>query len=214
MTLRAKEREAHRATDDHNSAISRKRSITAILSATLAPPTIATSGCAGSLENARERAHLAFEQPPRGAGQQVRDALGARVCTVRSAERIVDVELSELGERTGERRVVALLAGLEAYVLEQQDLAIGERFGECPDLLPHDCRRERDLSAAQRAQPRRDRRQSRALGRRGHRDGQGVRPAPGVLRASAAPRSSAAPPRCACRQRPAPRRRSPARAAR
>ena len=38
-------------------------------------------------------------------------------------ERVVDVDVGVGGERRGERRVVRLLLGVEAQVLEQQDLA-------------------------------------------------------------------------------------------
>ena len=48
------------------SATSRKRSITAILSLTLAPPRTATSGRAGSSSTLRQRRHLALEQQPGG----------------------------------------------------------------------------------------------------------------------------------------------------
>ena len=120
------------------SASSRKRSITAILSATLAPPTIATSGRVGVLEDRRERRHLAFQQPPRGARQQVRDALGARVRAVGGAEGVVDIDVGELGQRACELGVVVGLAGLEAHVLEHQHLAVAELLGERPHLLAHD----------------------------------------------------------------------------
>ena len=53
----------------------------------------------------------------------LRDALGAGVRAVRRAERVVDIQVTELGERARQTLVVRLLAAEEAGVLEQQDLA-------------------------------------------------------------------------------------------
>ena len=63
-------------------------------------------------------AHLAFEQQPGVAGQQVGDPLRRSVGAMRGAEGVVDVELRQPRKRGGERRVVLGLAGLEAAVLE------------------------------------------------------------------------------------------------
>ena len=76
------------------------------------------------LEDPVERLDLAFQQPPGGARQQVRDALGARVRAVGGAERVVDVDVGQLRQRARELGVVVGLARLEADVLEQQDLAV------------------------------------------------------------------------------------------
>jgi hypothetical protein len=70
---RLEERKAHRAADQDPSALWRNASSTPILSVTLAPPTTATSGRSG-LEDARQRRHLALEQAPGRARQQLRDA--------------------------------------------------------------------------------------------------------------------------------------------
>ena len=106
------------------SAISRKRSITPILSVTFAPPTTATSGCAGVSRIAVSVVHLALQQPPGGAADS-RCATPSvrRVRAVRGAERVVDVDVGERGEAARQRRVVLRLARLEADVLEQQHLA-------------------------------------------------------------------------------------------
>ncbi len=136
------------------SATSRKRSITAILSDTLAPPSTATSGRAGSSSSFGQRAHLALEQQSGGAlGHQPRDPLGRGVGAVRGAERVVYVDVAELRERGRQLRVVAGLAGLVADVLEHQDLARVEVPGERADLLADDPRRERHVGAAQLGQP-------------------------------------------------------------
>ena len=106
------------------SAISRKRSITPILSLTLAPPRTTTNGCSGSSSSERQHRHLALEQE---AGdrrpQPVRDALGRRVRAVRGAEGVVHVHVAEPRQRVRQRGVVLGLARLEAAVLEHQHLA-------------------------------------------------------------------------------------------
>jgi hypothetical protein len=53
----------------------------------------------------------------------VGDPLGAGVGAVRGAERVVDVEVGEVGQRGGELRIVRLLLGVEAEVLEHQQVA-------------------------------------------------------------------------------------------
>ena len=60
------------------SARCRNASSTPILSVTLAPPTMATSGRCGSSQDARQRLDLALEQPAGRARQQVRDAPRSR----------------------------------------------------------------------------------------------------------------------------------------
>jgi hypothetical protein len=77
---------------------------------------------------------------------------------VRGAEGVVDVEVGELGEPLRELRVVLGLAGLEAAVLEQQDIALAERLGRGPDLVADDTGRERDVGPQEPREPRGDRR--------------------------------------------------------
>ena len=157
------------------SATSRKRSMTAILSLTLAPPSTATSGRAGSSSSLRQRLHLALEQQPRGAlGHQLRDPLGRGVRAVRGAERVVDVDVGELGQRRGQLGVVLGLAGLVADVLEQQDLPRREVVGERVDVVA-DGRRAR-ASRRRRAARRAGRRPAAATARaRGPSAGPGAR---------------------------------------
>ena len=76
--------------------------------------------------------HLAFEQPPGGGRQQVGDPLGAGVRPVGGAERVVDVDVGERRQLAARLGVVALLAGLEADVLEQQHLAVAEPLRRAP----------------------------------------------------------------------------------
>ena len=76
------------------SATSRKRSITPILSLTLAPPRITTNGCSGSASSEDEHRHLLLQQEARDRRPQApRHALGRRVRAVRGAERVVHVEV-------------------------------------------------------------------------------------------------------------------------
>ena len=104
--------------------------MTAILSATLAPPSSASRGRAGRSRIFERVRTSAFEQATRGGGQQVGDALGAGVGPVGGAEGVVDVHIGERRQLAGELGVVALLARLEADVLEQQQLTVAEPLGE------------------------------------------------------------------------------------
>ena len=67
--------------------------------------------------------HEVTGRPPR---QPLGDAHGGRVRPVGGAEGVVHVDVREVREGLGEVRVVPLLAGVEAEVLEQQDLAVRE----------------------------------------------------------------------------------------
>ena len=148
VTLRVQEREAHRAADHERVGELEEAVDDGDLVRHLRPADDRDERMAGMLEDRPQRAHLAFEQAPRGAGQQVRDALRARVGAVRHAERIVDVDVRQLRQRPCELGIVARLARLEAHVLEQQDLAVAQAFAERAHLGPDD-RRER----ASRARP-------------------------------------------------------------
>ena len=132
--------------------------MTPILSVTLAPPRTTTSGRSGDSTDRGQLGHLALEQEPGVAGQQVRDALGGGVGAVGGAEGVVDVEVGERGERLGELRVVLGLARLEADVLEQQHVAGLEPVGHRLDLGADDRRRQLHLGAEQLAEPLADRR--------------------------------------------------------
>jgi hypothetical protein len=61
---------------------------------------------------------------------------------VRGAERVVDVGVGERGEAARELGIVCLLPGMEAEVLEQEDLARGEALrgllGLRPDAVVHE----------------------------------------------------------------------------
>ena len=97
--------------------------MTLILSETLAPPRIAANGRSGVLEQLREHLDLALHQQPGVGRQELGDADRRGVRPVRRPERVVDVDVGVRRERRGEGRVVRLLLGVEAQVLEQQHLA-------------------------------------------------------------------------------------------
>ena len=189
-----------------SSAVSRKRSMTPILSLTLAPPRITTKGGVGIVADGRQLDDLALEQQAGVGRQQVRHPLGRRVGAVRGAEGVVDVELGELGELGRELGVVLLLAGLEAAVLEHEHVARrrAPRRRCARRRRRHRARARRRLRAAPRAAPPPAPSRARARGPSAARGAKRAR-AGGPGRAAA--RSSAARRGSGCRRRP-PRRRA------
>ena len=97
--------------------------MTLILSLTLAPPRMAANGRSGDSSSSREHRQLALHQQSRVRRQQLGDTHRARVRAVGGPEGVVDVQVGVRRERRRERRVVRLLLGMEAQVLEQHDLA-------------------------------------------------------------------------------------------
>ena len=120
------------------------------------------------VEQLAEHLELAAQQVAGGRGQQRRDGRDGGVRPMRGAEGVVDVDVGERGERGREGRVVLLLARVEAQVLEQQHVALGE-------LRPPAARPPGRCSPPRSA---RDRRAARRAGRR---------PAAGSARAAPAP---------------------------
>ena len=110
------------------SATSSRASMTPSLSLTLAPPRTATNGRRGWSRSAEEHLDLLRQQPTRRAGQGLRRADDRGVGPVRRAEGVVDVGVLALDQPRDERRVVALLARVEAQVLEQLDA--GRQLGQ------------------------------------------------------------------------------------
>ena len=134
------------------SATSRKASSTPILSVTLAPPTMATSGRVGIGQDAGQRLDLALEQPAGRAGQQLRHPVGRGVGAVGGAERVVHEHLAERRVPLRQLRVVVGLAVEEAHVLDHHHVAAGQR-GRV-GLVG-----QRHVQLQQLAEPRRHRRQ-------------------------------------------------------
>ena len=124
MALRAEEREAHRAADQHHVGDLQEALDHGDLVGHLGAADDRDERPRRVLEDPGERPHLALEQPPGGARQQVGDALGAGVRAVGGAEGVVDVDVGQLRQRARELGVVLGLARLEADVLEQQHLAV------------------------------------------------------------------------------------------
>ena len=54
----------------------------------------------------------------------MRDAFGRRMRAMRGAERVVDEDVAEFGDLLHEGGIVLLLAGMEARVLQQQDVSV------------------------------------------------------------------------------------------
>ena len=62
----------------------------------------------------------------------VRDALDRRVRPVRCAERVVDIEIGERGQRGRESGIVLLLLAVKAEVLEKHQAATALRLRRSP----------------------------------------------------------------------------------
>ena len=75
---------------------------------------------------------------------------------VSGPECIVDVSVAKACEGSGELRVVAFFAGMEAQVLEKQNVPWAERLGLRGDLVTNTVRRHRDGTTKQLRQPCRD----------------------------------------------------------
>ena len=95
------------------------RSMTPILSATFDAADHHHERVLGLLEDAVERLELGRQQQPGRARQEVRHARRRGVGAVHGAERVVHEDVGERRQLGGERRVVLLLARVEAQVLEQ-----------------------------------------------------------------------------------------------
>ena len=147
------------------SAMSRKRSIRAILSVTFAPPSTTTSGRRGSSTTLREGLDLALQQRSGDRRAEELGHAGRRgVRAMGSAEGVVHVGVAELGQVARQLRVVARLARLPARVLEQQHLAGVEPCHAAAHLRPHDLGRLVHARAQQLAEPRARRAPARSSG--------------------------------------------------
>ncbi len=94
---------------------------------------------------------------PAALGQYMRDAFGRSVRSMRGCKCVVHVEVAERRQRPGERGIVALFAGMEADVFEQQHVAVAHlrdcAFGIRTDAVV----RERHRNAEPLGERRRDR---------------------------------------------------------
>ena len=112
------------------------------------------------IEQARELPHFLLEQQARALLlQALRHADDRGVRAVRRAEGVVHVDVGQRRQLRGELGIVALFAGVEAQVLEQQDLARGERVRRLRGLGTDALLDEAHGLAEQLRQPHRDRRE-------------------------------------------------------
>ena len=135
------------------SASSRKRSISAILSVTLAPPRTTTNGRSGASTIRLQRDDLALEQQPGRRREQLGHPGGGGVRAVGRAEGVVHVGVGQPGQLLGQVGVVLRLAALPARVLEHQDAARLQPLGAAPDLRADHVGRLVDGSVDQLRQP-------------------------------------------------------------
>ena len=93
------------------------------MSETFAPPSTATYGLSGLVTSWPSARDLLLEQEAAPAlAHQLRQRVHRSVRAVHGAERVVDVDVAELGELPREALVVLLFFRVEAEVLEQADL--------------------------------------------------------------------------------------------
>jgi hypothetical protein len=155
LAAREQERVRHRAADHERVGLRGERLEHRELVGDLRTPEDAHERVRGLVAHARERRDLALEQEAgAGVGHGARQPLGARVRAVRGAEGVVHVHVGQPRERRHELRVVLLLAGVEAQVLEQQRVAVAELRGLRLDGGTDAVGRERD---PERARDRRER---------------------------------------------------------
>jgi hypothetical protein len=127
VALGLEERKAHRAADEQAVGLVEEGLDDTDLVRHLRAAEHGDQGPLRGVEQLAQRRHLALEQPPRGGREQARDRLRRRVGPVRRAERVVDVDVGERRVAAGEALVVLGLAGIEADVLEHDQLALGHR---------------------------------------------------------------------------------------
>jgi hypothetical protein len=157
VTLRGKERKAHRAADEDRVGELQEALNESDLVRHLRAAEHRHKRPRGALEDACQRANLALHQASSRARQQVGDPLGAGVSPVGGAERVVDVDVGQVGERLRKLGIVLGLPLLVAHVLEHQDLTAVKALGECLHFRANDGRREAHVRPRQIPDPVRDR---------------------------------------------------------
>ena len=75
------------------------------------------------VERLAERLELGLHGAAGIGRQHVAEAFGRGMRAVRGGEGVVDIDVAELGERGDEGRIVLFLAGVEARVLQAEDVA-------------------------------------------------------------------------------------------
>jgi hypothetical protein len=144
------EREHHRAADEEPIHLPEQRRQHVDLAADLGAAQDGDERMLRVLERGAQVVELGFHQETGDGGLHVvRHALGGRVRAMRRAERVVHVALAQSGQCLRESGVVLLFLGVEAQVLEQQDLAVAERGGSGLGGRPHAVVRPRHVLAQQ-----------------------------------------------------------------
>ena len=110
------------------------------------------------LEQAAEDLDLAFQEQARVARDARRHAADRGVGAVARPEGVVDVGVGHGRQRVGEAVLVGLLAGVEAQVLEQDDLAVLQRVDAGACVVADHVVGHGDVLAEQLGEPRPDRR--------------------------------------------------------
>ena len=121
--------------------------MTPSLSETLAPPSTTAYGRLTSVGELLQHADLGGDQAARGVREPGRQVVDRGVLAVHGAEAVADVQVGQRGQLVGEGAalgvVLAGLPGVEAQVLQQGDLAVGEAGDGGAGALARPCRRRR-----------------------------------------------------------------------
>ena len=121
VALRGEEREAHRAADDERVDDLQQRLDDAELVGDLRAAEHGDERALRVVAQAEEDVDLLLQQQTHRRRQRLRRPDDRRVGAVGGAERVVDVGVDPVDELGDERRIVALLARVEAQVLQQLD---------------------------------------------------------------------------------------------
>ena len=95
---------------------------TATLSLTLAPPKIDGKGMGRVFQQAAQGIDFFFQQESGHRRQVLRDAGYRGMGTVRGAEGIIDIDITQAGQRFGKVGVAGFFFGVKAQVFQQQDI--------------------------------------------------------------------------------------------
>ena len=158
LALRQQERVGHPATEDQQVDLGQQMVDDPDLVRDLGAAEDGRERSLGRLEELRQHLDLALHQEPGVGRQELGDADRRGVRSMGGPERVVDEDVGVGRQGRGEGRVVGLLLGVEAQVLEHQDLARAEALDRVlradPERVAGD--RARCAAAAGSAAPRPD----------------------------------------------------------
>src|SRR5205823_10071313 len=103
-----------------------------------------------AFESGRQCRELGLHQLAGGGRQQMRQCCDRSMRAVGSRERVVDIEVAELGKGPRELRRIRLLALVEAKIFEERHFAWAERRDHPSRLWADAIGRESDLAATDR----------------------------------------------------------------